>query len=138
MKSTSKDTTKEADYQRTVVEAAKFAGWLVHAELPAQTASGRYLTRIQGDAGFPDLVLVHPTRKMVLCVELKRRPNKATDKQMVWLQALSAAGVSAALVFVPGGLPRLLDVITGASSSWTATDADIVTFNDPTMSDQLT
>lgn len=76
----------EAECQRTVIDAAKLCGWLVHAERPAQSARG-WRTPVQGHAGFPDLVLVHPTRGLAF-IELKRRPNKVEDAQQAWLDVL--------------------------------------------------
>ncbi len=105
------------DYQKAICDIAKLAGWRLHAELPGQTASGRYLTRVQGHVGFPDLVLVHPGRQLIAFVELKRKPNKASDDQLAWLAAIQAASPSvvAALVFVPEGLPRLTAFLTDPS-----------------------
>ena len=100
-----------------IVDIAKLAGWRVHAELPGQTASGRYLTHVQGHVGFPDLVLVHPTRQLIAFIELKRKPNKATEDQLAWLSAVSTAAPSVvtAVVFVPEGLPRLEAFLTDGS-----------------------
>ena len=81
----------EKDFQRTVIEMAKVLGWRVHAERPAIRQSGKWSTPIQGDAGFPDLVLAHP-QKGVIFAELKSERGKATDAQMEWMDALYAAG----------------------------------------------
>jgi hypothetical protein len=60
----------ERDFQRAVVELARLMGWRVHHTRPALTQRGRWLTPIQGDAGFPDLVLCRPPR--LVLAELKR------------------------------------------------------------------
>lgn len=83
----------------------------MHAERPAVTSSGRWLTNQQGKPGFPDLVLCHPKRARLLFVELKRKPNKATDDQKSWLLALASCGVVALLLYVPDDLERLLRFI---------------------------
>jgi hypothetical protein len=80
----------ESECQTTIVEAAKYGGWLVHAERPARRAAGGYSTPIQGHRGFPDLVLVHPVHRLVVIAELKRRPNKVEPEQRRWLDALAA------------------------------------------------
>lgn len=110
---------KEADYQRTIVAAAQLAGWLVHAERPAQTSHGRWLTNVQGRPGFPDLTLVHPARKLMLFVELKRKPNKPTDDQLAWLDGLRRCGVQSALLWVPDQLDAFLRFLTdGEETVW--------------------
>lgn len=91
--------------------AAEAAGWYVHAERPAVTANGRWLTNQQGKPGFPDLVLCHPKRARLAFVELKRKPNKATDDQRSWLLALASCGVTAVQLYVPEDLERLLRFI---------------------------
>lgn len=65
---------------------ARAAGWRVHAERTALTASGRYSTPIQGDAGFPDLVMVRG--RHLWFVELKRKPNTVEPDQHLWLATL--------------------------------------------------
>lgn len=52
----------EAQCQATIIDAATRAGWLVHAERPAQSGKGRWMTNIQGHPGWPDLALVKGSR----------------------------------------------------------------------------
>jgi hypothetical protein len=78
----------EREFQRAVVELARLMGWRVHHTRPALTQRGRWLTPIQGDAGFPDLVLCRPPRLVI--AELKRVGVKPTAEQQAWLDALSA------------------------------------------------
>lgn len=90
----------ELQCQRTIVEAAKLAGWRVHAERAAMRQSGRWSTPIQGDKGFVDLILVRDGE--LLAVELKRKPNRIEAGQQAWLDALDAVpGVTALVVWVP-------------------------------------
>jgi len=89
----------EAQCQATIVEAAKLAGWLVHAERPAVRQSGRWSTPVQGHTGFPDLVLAKAGRLWM--VELKRRPNRVEPAQRRWLEALVDCGVHVRVVWVP-------------------------------------
>jgi hypothetical protein len=82
----------EREFQRAVVELARLMGWRVHHTRPALTRRGRWLTPIQGDAGFPDLVLCRPPR--LILAELKRVGARPTPQQQAWLDALaSCAGV---------------------------------------------
>ena len=96
----------EAQCQATIVEAARRGGWLVHAELPALARDGSWRTAIQGDVGFPDLVMVRNGK--VLVIELKRRPRKIDVAQLLWLRKFTAAGIDARLVFVPENLDSLV------------------------------
>jgi hypothetical protein len=91
----------EAQCQRTIVEAARLGGWMIYHNRPAQNSAGRWRTALQGHAGFPDLVLVHPDARLVWFVEIKRKPNKLAPDQLVWRTALEEAGADYRLVWVP-------------------------------------
>lgn len=78
--------TTEAQLQKAVIDAAHTFGWLVHHVKPARTPDGKYLTRIAGDAGFPDLVLAR--RGEVVFVELKSKVGRVRPQQKVWFEAL--------------------------------------------------
>ena len=95
----------EREYESTIIDAARIGGWMIHAERPARTATS-WRTAIRGDVGWPDLFLAHPTRG-AMALELKRRPNKPTTAQRVWLMMLVGAGIDARLVFVPDELDDL-------------------------------
>src|SRR5262245_11699162 len=78
----------ERELQDAVVECARVLGWLVHHTRPART-SGGWRTPVQGDAGFPDLVLA---RERVVFAELKAGRGRPTAAQEAWLARLEAAG----------------------------------------------
>ena len=81
----------EADFQRTLIEYLEWNGWKVHAERPARTKDG-WVTPIQGDKGFPDVIAVKGKR--VLAIELKSEKAKyLTTAQWDWLEAFGKAGV---------------------------------------------
>lgn len=80
----------EAECQTKIINVARRTGWLAHAERTSITQSGRYATAIQGDAGFPDLVLVHPRHRILVIVELKRHPNTVEPAQHIWINALGS------------------------------------------------
>lgn len=83
---------RERDFQRSVIDLARRTGWRVHHTRPALTQRGRWLTPVQGDVGFPDLVLCRPPRLIV--AELKRVGGRLTAAQRGWLDALGqCAGV---------------------------------------------
>jgi hypothetical protein len=83
----------EANFQARIIQLARIGGWLVHAERPAWSAKG-YRTPIQGNAGFPDLVLCHPQRKQFLMVELKSGKGSLRPEQETWGAALVKSGVT--------------------------------------------
>ncbi len=87
----------EQHFLDTVIEFAAIKRWLCHHDRPARTKNG-WSTAIQGHAGFPDLVLAHPTAGVVV-LELKAGVNKPTVEQREWLNTMSAAGVRCAVVW---------------------------------------
>uniref|UniRef100_A0A6M3KM53 Putative VRR-NUC domain-containing protein n=1 Tax=viral metagenome TaxID=1070528 RepID=A0A6M3KM53_9ZZZZ len=74
------------DFINAILEVAELTGWLVHVERPAMTAKG-YRTPIQGDAGFPDIVLTK--RGKLIFWEVKIPPDKVRPEQQLWLDMLA-------------------------------------------------
>lgn len=80
---------KESEFQTQLVQAAQLFKWRVmHTRTVAVTGRNgrrRYMTPIQGDAGFVDLVLAHRL-KGVIFAELKSdtAPKKLPEAQQVW------------------------------------------------------
>ena len=83
----------EKDLKSIVLNIARRYGWLVHHDLPAMNIRGRWATHVEGDVGFPDLVLVHPTRGQMLVVELNAVGGNTTTSQDNWLAAFGLAGI---------------------------------------------
>ncbi|MEM9467965.1 MAG: hypothetical protein AAGA90_21535 [Actinomycetota bacterium] len=77
----------EKDLQQQIMDFAEMNGWLRMHQLPARTGTGGWATAVQGDVGFPDLVLVRPPRMIV--VELKQDGRYPGPEQRVWLEALA-------------------------------------------------
>ena len=90
----------------TIIGLAQDLGWLVHHDRPARTDKG-YRTAIQGDAGFPDLLMVHPVSGTVICVELKREGKQPTEHQETWLAAFAKSPIRS-------GIWRPSDLLSGA------------------------
>ena len=99
----------EDQYLAGIVEAARWAGWLVHHCRPARRADGGWSTPIQGTPGFPDLILAHPRARRLLCVELKRPGRALTSEQSDWFAALAAAGALPRKLVVPDEYEAFLD-----------------------------
>lgn len=96
----------EKQCQATIVEAAKTLGYLVHHTRPAQSRHG-WRTPVQGDVGFPDLVIAGHGK--VFVVELKRKPNRVDVRQQTWIDTLGDAGIHATVVWVPDGMQAFID-----------------------------
>lgn len=79
----------EDQLQTIVMETAKLLGWVVVHHRPARTADG-WRTAIQGQKGFPDLVLARDGE--VMFRELKRQKGKPDEGQIIWLEALGEYG----------------------------------------------
>ncbi len=77
----------ERQFQQSVIEWATTYGWQVHGERPGLYADGRWATMVQGQAGYPDLVLCRPPR--LIFAELKVAKNKPTPLQNAWLELLA-------------------------------------------------
>jgi hypothetical protein len=88
----------EKALQAAVIELAHFYGWRVHHTRAVQLPSGRWATPVQGDNGFPDLVLVRPPD--LLFVELKSAVGRTSPEQDLWLGMLKLSGAE---VHVQGG-----------------------------------
>jgi hypothetical protein len=100
---------REKDFQRAVIDLARLTGWRVHHTRPALTRRGRWLTPIQGDAGFPDLVLVRAGR--VIFAELKRVGGKPTPAQRAWLEALQACAGVEVYLWTPNDWDAIIDAL---------------------------
>lgn len=81
----------EAQFQHKVLDAARWLGWRCFHPRTVQTADGRHLTAYTGEAGFPDLVLAHRNRGLILA-ELKTARGRLTEAQKLWRDELLAAG----------------------------------------------
>ena len=100
---------RERDFQRAVIDLARLTGWRVHHTRPALTRRGRWLTPIQGDAGFPDLVLVRAGR--VIFAELKRNGARPTPAQREWLEALQACAGVECYLWTPDDWEAIIDAL---------------------------
>jgi hypothetical protein len=88
----------EAQVQATLVDAARLHGYMVAHFRPAQTGRG-WRTPVEGDAGFPDLVLARAGT--VFAFEVKGPKGQPSYEQLCWQAALgvgSPATLRAAIV----------------------------------------
>lgn len=80
----------EADWTTWVIGTARWHGWLAAHFRPARTTRG-WRTPVQGDAGFPDVVLAKDG--VVVFAELKTQRGRVAPEQRAWLAALGARAV---------------------------------------------
>lgn len=100
----------ERMFQDAIVQLAKWNGWKVFHPLTVQGFNGRWRTALQGDPGFPDLVLAHPERGVIFA-ELKSSIGKVSDLQMEWISTLRAAGAEV-YVWRPRDLKEAQQILT--------------------------
>lgn len=76
-----------------ILDLARLYGWQRIAHFrPARTARG-WRTPLEGDPGFPDLVLIRDGQLLVR--EVKSGSGRLTHEQMAWLAGFCEAGVDA-------------------------------------------
>jgi len=85
----------EAALQAAVLDLCRLRHLLVHHCRPARMPSGQWATPIQGDAGFPDLVIAG--RRGLLLRELKSEHGQVEAGQAVWANRLEVARVDFAV-----------------------------------------
>jgi hypothetical protein len=73
----------ESEFQSQVIAEAKRQGWRVYHV---------YDSRNTSDIGFPDLILGHPIQSRIVVIELKRKGEKPTEAQQLWLTIFEHAG----------------------------------------------
>jgi len=98
----------EAEFQNKVIEVARMYGWKVMHTRPAQMQSGRWATPIQGDAGFPDLVLARPRDGDLIFAELKATKGRVSIAQAAWLKTITMTRMAEAHLWYPDDLPKII------------------------------
>jgi hypothetical protein len=102
----------EAQFKNAVIEVAQRYGWFVHHDLPAMNKRGKWATHVQGDSGFPDLVLVNPKGVLVFA-ELKTEIGVVRKTQEAWLDRLEQSG-AIVQVWRPNQLPVIIRFLASA------------------------
>lgn len=100
----------EADWQRRVLDLAKMCGWRFYHSRPAMNRAGKWATPLEGDPGFPDLLMTKGRR--LLAVELKAETGRLRPDQIKWLDALKFAGASI-YVWKPKDWDTVVKVLAG-------------------------
>ncbi len=102
----------EADLLSWVLDVAHLYGWRVAHFRPAMTQHG-WRTPVQADGkGWPDFVLVHPSKtKPLLFVELKSEKGKLTPEQETWLRDLAVCPHVQVFVWRPSDREKIAEVL---------------------------
>jgi len=88
----------EAAFLTQVIDLAQALHWRAHHVRPAWSKKG-WRTPIQGDPGFPDLVLVRPPR--VIFAELKSERGRLSDEQEIWIDWLEKCHLGEIYIWKP-------------------------------------
>jgi hypothetical protein len=78
----------EAQFQAQVIQLARMNGWRVFHPKKMQGRDGTWRTALTGDNGWPDLVLAH-AKKGLIVAEIKADRGRLTQDQHAWLTALA-------------------------------------------------
>jgi len=103
-------TISEADLQTLVIQTAQLYGWRVSHFRAARTDKG-WRTPIEGDKGFPDLILARDG--VVLMPELKSQRGRPTIDQELWAEAI---GPQLYRLWRPSDIPEILEELKRPSS----------------------
>jgi len=97
----------ESEFQAQVIDIARLRGWMVMHQRPAQIRTGRWITAVQGDAGFPDLVLARAHHGDLIFAELKKEGGRVSPLQKAWIRTLIGTGAEA-YIWYPSDLPQII------------------------------
>jgi len=103
----------EKDFQQAIYDLARYYHWRVAHFRAGMDRRGRWSTPMQGDTGFPDIVLCRPGRAVY--AEVKVEPlskGKLTPEQRAWLVTLHEAGHEV-FVWRPSYWWQVVDVLSG-------------------------
>lgn len=97
--------TTEDEMLAGLTDALTLAGWLwTHARRSD-------LALMMGSPGLPDIIAVHPTRRLILAWELKGPHGQPTGDQVAWIAALAPHPTVDARVIWPAQYDAALRVI---------------------------
>ena len=100
----------EQQFTNSVLEYAKAYGWKrFHVRM-----SGVGGSNVQGDRGFPDLVLVRPPR--LIFAELKVGKSKPRPEQNEWLVALLNSSSAEVYLWTPVDWSHVLATLAGRAT----------------------
>ncbi len=102
----------ETQFKNSIIDIATRYGWFVHHDLPAMNRRGKWATHIQGNSGFPDLVLLND-RGVLVFAELKTDIGRLSKQQEQWLDRLDKTQVIN-MVWRPNQMPTIIKFLATA------------------------
>ncbi len=103
-------TKLESPFQREVLEAAGWRGWLRFHDFDSR----RDNQKAGVDPGFPDTVLVHPIQCRLIFMELKTETGDVSEEQTRWADALERIpGVEVYRDLRPRDMDRIIEILQG-------------------------
>jgi len=90
------DNMTEAELQKTVTDALTALGYVWTHFQAARARSGRWLTPLTGDPGFPDVIALRAGVGWAL--EFKSQKGRATLGQLGWIAAFRRAGFQSYII----------------------------------------
>lgn len=101
----------ESEWQAQIVQLAELLGWHWAHFRAARTTHG-WRTPVSGPlgAGFPDLVLAHPSKRRIIFAETKREQGATSAEQDIVLDTLRATGVEV-YVWRPSDLAIVIETL---------------------------
>lgn len=104
----------EKEFQNQVMDMAKDLDWMRMHTRPAMRQSGGWSTPIQGEKGWPDIVLVRGPR--MILAELKSESGRLSDEQRAWGERLrhvadASGGALIYAVWRPSDLQQIAELL---------------------------
>jgi hypothetical protein len=99
----------EEEFKANVIELARTLGWRIHHDRPARLIDGEWRTAIEGDAGFPDLVLARKGRLII--AELKAENGKLTGDQKQWIHEMANTTRPVIQVWKPSAIQHIAHLL---------------------------
>lgn len=101
----------EQAFLHRIIDLAKLRRYRIVHFRPAMTARGAWVTRMDGDAGFPDLVLLRPPRLIFAEVKRSLKGRQTTPEQAIWLAQLGAVPGVESYLWTPEGWDDIVKLL---------------------------
>jgi hypothetical protein len=95
----------EADFMWQIMQLARLYHWRCYHPFDSRRSA----------VGYPDLTLVHPGRRLLCFLEIKREAGKTTPAQEAWLAALGAIPGVVAMVVRPSQWDEVVEILKGVA-----------------------
>ena len=100
-------TMSEQSFTNAVLDWAKVYGW---RRFHVRNSGARGISQVQGDKGFPDLVLVKGSR--LIFAELKVGKEQPKPEQLAWLADLGVIGMADVTTFNESPKSQFIPTLT--------------------------